>query len=128
MLRRLVTDPKLRGWGNTLLANQFVAGLRQELKQKLISVDGTLEELILKARFEEAKGREFAGSRERAHKLKEPVVKPKFVPRRLPVTEAVQPDPTPNPTAATQQSTPRPEGGRAFKGRCFNCGLEGHVS
>ena len=105
------------------MANQFVAGLRQELKQKLISVDRTLEELILKARFEEAKGREFAGSRDRAHTPKEPVIKPKFVPRRLPVTEAVQPNPTPNLTAATQQSTPCPEGGRAFA-----CGLEEHVS
>ena len=44
--------------GQTLLANQFVAGLRPDLKRKLIGVEGVLEELILKARFEEAKSRE----------------------------------------------------------------------
>ena len=44
----------------TLLANQFVTGLRAELKRKLIGVEGSLEELVLKARFEEAKGHELA--------------------------------------------------------------------
>ena len=43
--------------GLTLLANQFFAGLQCDLKRKLIGVDGTLDELILKARFEEAKTR-----------------------------------------------------------------------
>lgn len=46
--------------GQTPPANQFIAGLHPELKKKLIGVEGLLEELILKARFEEAKGREFA--------------------------------------------------------------------
>ena len=42
--------------GQTLLAKQLVAGLRSELKRKLIDVEGSLEELILKAQFEEVKG------------------------------------------------------------------------
>ena len=51
--------PQAEGMGRTLLANQFVTGLRPELKRKLIGVDGSLEELVVKARFEEAKIREF---------------------------------------------------------------------
>lgn len=47
--------PQAERMGQILLANQFVAGLRLELKRKLIGVDGTLEELVLKAPFEEAK-------------------------------------------------------------------------
>ena len=70
--------PQAERMGQTLLANQFVAGLRPDLKRKLIGVDGSLEELVLKARFEEAKGREFAtpaagnlqSSREPLHKQK----------------------------------------------------------
>ena len=52
--------PQAERMGQTLLANQFVTGLRPDLKRKLIGVEGSLEELVLKARFEEAKGRELA--------------------------------------------------------------------
>ena len=50
--------PEAEKLARTLLTNQFIAGLHSELKRKLIGVEGDLEELILKARFEEAKGRE----------------------------------------------------------------------
>ena len=41
--------PQAEKMGQVLLANQFVAGLHPELKSKLMGVDGTLEELVLKA-------------------------------------------------------------------------------
>ena len=52
--------PKAERMGQTLLTNQFVAGLRSELKRKLIGVDGGLEELIL---FKEAKSIELTSAK-----------------------------------------------------------------
>ena len=50
--------PQAERMGETLLVNQFVTGLRADLKRKLIGTEGSLDELVLKARFEEAKTRE----------------------------------------------------------------------
>lgn len=38
--------------GQTVLANQFVAGLRSDLKTKVVGTEGTFEQLLVKARFE----------------------------------------------------------------------------
>ena len=43
--------------GQTVLANQFVARLRPDLKTRVVGTEGKLEQLLLKARFEEAKQR-----------------------------------------------------------------------
>lgn len=43
-----------------MLANQFVSGLRADLKAKVVGTEGSLEQLLVKARFEEAKRRELA--------------------------------------------------------------------
>ena len=48
--------------GKSVLANQFVAGLRSEIKGKVVGMEGSFEELLVKARFEEAKLRDLAGS------------------------------------------------------------------
>ena len=44
--------------GKTVLANQFVVGLAPELKRKVAGTEGNFEQLLTKARFEEAKLRE----------------------------------------------------------------------
>ena len=44
--------------GQTILSSQFVAGLLPDIKSKVAGVEGNLEELLTKARFEEAKLRE----------------------------------------------------------------------
>ena len=44
--------------GKSVLASQFVAGLRHEIKIKLAGTDGTIDQLLTKARFEEAKIKE----------------------------------------------------------------------
>ena len=49
--------------GQSVLANQFVSGLRSELKSKVVGFEGNLEQLLVKARFEEAKLRELSGRR-----------------------------------------------------------------
>ena len=48
--------------GRSVLSSQFVAGLLPPLKSKLAGVEGDFEKLLVKARFEEAKLREFASS------------------------------------------------------------------
>ena len=47
--------------GRAVLANQFLAGLHPELKGKLAGQEGTFDQLLARARFEEAKLRDFGG-------------------------------------------------------------------
>lgn len=53
-------EPETDSMGRTVLANQFISGLRSELKSKVVGSEGNLEQLLLKARFEEANRRELA--------------------------------------------------------------------
>ena len=46
----------------TMLANQFAVGLRQDIKVKVAGVEGTFEQLLTKAKFEEAKLRDIGTS------------------------------------------------------------------
>jgi len=41
--------------GQSVLANQFVAGLCPELKAKVVGTEGNIEQLLTKARFEKGK-------------------------------------------------------------------------
>ena len=56
-------DGAAESMGRSVLSSQFVAGLLPPLKSKLAGVEGDFEKLLVKARFEEAKLREFAGAR-----------------------------------------------------------------
>ena len=47
--------PEAEALGEIMLSNQFVVGLRPELKTKMVGMEGGFEELLMKARFEEAK-------------------------------------------------------------------------
>lgn len=49
--------------GQTLLPNHFVTGPQPDLKRKLISTEVSLEELVLKERYEKAKTRELVGDK-----------------------------------------------------------------
>ena len=46
-----------------VLTNQFISGLRPELQAKVVGMEGSMDALVLKARFEEAKAKELTGSR-----------------------------------------------------------------
>ena len=102
--------PQAERMGQTLLINEFVAGLRSELKWKL---DGGLEELILKAKLEEAKS---VGAKSQMRET--PVSKSSKPPSGVGVTAA--------PTAGSV--TAGSVGTRSSRGKCFNCGLEGHLA
>ena len=54
---------KQRRWDKTVLASQFVAGLRPHLQAKVVGMEGGLDQLVLKARFEEAKSKELTAAR-----------------------------------------------------------------
>ena len=49
------------GMGKSVLCNQFVAGLAVGIQRKLAGDSGTFDELLVRARFEEAKSRELDG-------------------------------------------------------------------
>ena len=51
--------------GESMLTLKFVAGLRSELQERMTTTDGTLEEVLVKARFEEARCRELKTSQDR---------------------------------------------------------------
>ena len=59
--------------GRSVLSYQFVAGLRQEIKVKLAGVEGTFEELLVKAQLEEAKLRDLSDRMPTAHTPHKPL-------------------------------------------------------
>ena len=56
---------KAEAMGHTVLANQFVSGLCPELKSKLAGQEGSFDELLARAHFEEAKQRDVCGEGDR---------------------------------------------------------------
>ena len=46
--------------GQMMLVNQFVAGLYEEIKTKVVGIEGSFDQLLGKARFEEAKLRDLS--------------------------------------------------------------------
>lgn len=62
----------------TVLSSQFVAGLLPDIKSKVAGVEGDLEKLLTKARFEEAKLRELKETQ------KAPTAKPKVTSKPQP--------------------------------------------
>ena len=58
--------PEAELLGKSVLSNQFVAGLEPGLHKKLTGVEGNFEELVCKARFEEAKWKETNAGRRKS--------------------------------------------------------------
>ena len=52
--------------GHAVLTNQFISRLHPELKSKLAGQEGSFDKLLARARFDEAKQREFAAEREQS--------------------------------------------------------------
>lgn len=93
------------GMGESVLAYQFVAGLVDPLKARLVGVTGTFDELLSKARFEEARVKETskATSRQTTH----------------PGSQAPSPDPR---TSLKTKTTP------TIGRRCYTCNGMGHIA
>ena len=54
--------------GRAVLASQFVSGLRPEIKAKIAGTEGSMDALLTKARFEEAKIRDLASNQQQRQK------------------------------------------------------------
>lgn len=92
------------GMGENVLAYQFVAGLIDPLKAKLVGTKGTFDELLTKARFEEARMKE-RGKSSSYHTT---------------ATDPISRNTTPrNGMKTTQHKLDR---------RCFSCGGTGHLA
>ena len=52
-------SPEAEAMGRAVLSSQFVAVLRADINAKVAGVDGDFDELLMKARFEEARFRDF---------------------------------------------------------------------
>ena len=96
--------------------NQFVSGLQTELKSKVVGTDGNLEQLLVKARFEEAKRRELAANRT-LQSYKKPAGNPPQGPAKKPAGTST----TPN---TTETSTRTKRGNWS----CYKCGGAGHIA
>ena len=94
--------------GRSVLRSQFVAGLRAELRAKVVGCPGDFEELLSKARFEEARLREVLPMWNRPRES--PPSPPGDERQRVPVLS--------HPGAKPETSAKA----------CFNCGMEGHLA
>ena len=115
--------------GQTVLVNQFVSGLRPELQAKIVGLDGSMDELITKAHFEEAKTKEFAAARTSVpfpRRLAEPHGDPVTTSMPSPARNSWRSKPD-GPTEERHGSDPA-RSGRSGSRKCFNCGLEGHLA
>ena len=108
-------EPEADSMGRTVLANQFVSGLQTELKSKVVGTEGNLEQLLVKARFEEAKRRELAANRT-LQSLKKPAGK-----LQGPAKKPAGTSTTPN---TTETSTWTERGNWS----CYKCGGAGHIA
>ena len=99
--------------GEMILANQFIAGLLPSLKAKIVGSEGTMDQMLLKARFEEAKSKELRSV------TKGPP------PKRVDASA----NPSPVITGALQSKEAKEKGKSKFKlngeksKKCFNCGM-----
>ena len=96
--------------GRSVLSYQFVAGLRRDIKIKLAGMEGTFDELLVRARLEEAKLRDFA----------ERVPRPQ--PRRAPdapvVHDGIKTEDSDHEVDQVTRSGPK----------CYSCRGHGHIA
>ena len=117
--------PEAEKMGQSVLTNKFIAGLRSDLKQKIVGTEGSFEQLLLKAQFEEAKKRELATT----VKIPVPVPPPKKTPSGS-GGGSNQEDgarPPPNKTPQSKNHPSQVQGGNNVR-TCYNCGMAGHMA
>ena len=100
--------------GRAVLSNQFISGLRPELKTKVAGTDGDFDVLLTKTRFDEAKRRDITGP---AAWSKPPFQTRHKLPPRADTTSAGS---LPSPGGIQQQNK--------LGIKCFICGVSGHMA
>ena len=105
--------------GKSVLASQFIAGLRMELKKKIAGQEGDIDSLIVKARFEEAKEKSFG--REQVQGTSKPATNHKSPSTTPTVTNTTSPRQNDN-----RHGGPHRSGISQVK--CHACGGLGHFA
>lgn len=102
--------------GENVLAYQFVAGLIEPLKLKLVGIKGTFDELLTKARFEEARLKERMRSNNSSRQATQTGASNREASSREPVSwnSSIR-----APSATSQSKSER---------RCYSCGGVGHIA
>ena len=127
--------------GRAVLANQFLVGLHPELKGKLAGQEGTFDQLLARARFEEAKLRDFGGDSERRSGVRSYGGESdrQSSPRRFARGSYPSSQDRGQRVVQSQTDTPAAVGrardgppstgtsGRTGQVRCYTCGALGHV-
>ena len=108
--------------GQSVLANQFVAGLRPELKAKVVGSEGNMEQLLMKARFKEAKQKELARVTPGYSR-----VTPNNSQRRFGGQRDVATSRSQMTGASTTSSENLGKKSGRIKRSCYNCGLTTHL-
>ena len=108
--------------GQSVLANQFVAGLRPELKAKVVGSEGNMEQLLMKARFEEAKQKELARVTPGYSRVTPNNSQRRFGGQRDVATSRSQ-------TAGASTTSPENLGKKSERNKrsCYYCGLTTHL-
>ena len=108
--------------GQSVLAYQFVSGLRPEIKAKVAGTEGDFEKLLTKARFEEVKLRDI-GDPSSKGTPKKPFVTPNVTRPRDGLT------PFRDSRGSPGKGTRDLDGNQGRPAnRCFNCGSGGHFA
>ena len=102
--------------GQSVLANQFVAGLLSELEVKVAGTEGNLEKLLTKARFEEAKLRDL------------PPVTAQPLTTRPQTAQAHQTTPKNTVAPAPKVGETKPTFPSQSSKQCFHCGSRRHLA
>ena len=108
----------------TVLTSQFVAGLRTSIKAKLAGSEGSFDELLAKAHFEEAKSRELRATQLKQNNQSKPANTGQRPATHLPTTVRYT---THGQTTRREQQV-RSDGARSNPRECFNCGSTAHLA
>ena len=105
--------------GQRVLASQFVTGFLPELQSTVVGLEGNMDKLVMKARFEEAKRKELTAVRTVSSL-------PRKINHSSPATTTNSAD-----RSSTQVRKTNPADATAPKmngsiRKCYNCGLGGH--
>ena len=106
--------------GQMVLTNQFFTGLCEDIKIKVVGVEGRFDQILTRVRFEEAELRDLSNNETR------PLSKSLSVPGSRAVTE----EPGSTSVSSKQQKVTTLRfnvGGQRIFGRCFNCGSQTHL-
>ena len=113
--------------GQLVLVNQFVAGLLEDIKVKVVGIEGSFDQLLAKARFEKAKLWDLnatnTGSKSSGVSVTSNITDP------VPSVQSSSRT-TANGSYSRQQrlTTPRFNvGGQRDNARCYNCGSPSHL-